>query len=130
VANLRFIQPYLPIREMNPRFEHFPLYPFYYLYQGNQVISLPENSHANGKSGQLERKHIRVSEIVHIGKEANNIEDEPLETGKVQVFRNEEKERLRIVDMRQCDAERWGINRGMRWRIKKKESMIIIVHKP
>jgi hypothetical protein len=39
--------------------------------------------------------------------------------GNVQVFRNEEKERLRIVDMRQCDAERIGVNRGTRWRMKK-----------
>jgi hypothetical protein len=49
-ANLRLVHPYLPIREKNPCFDHFPLYPFYYLYQGNQVISLPENSHADGNS--------------------------------------------------------------------------------
>jgi hypothetical protein len=67
----------------------------------------------------MEKRHIHVEEIVHIGKEANNIEDEPLEGGNVQVFKNEEKERLRIVEMRQCDAERLGINRGTRWRIKK-----------
>jgi hypothetical protein len=42
-ANLRFDQPYLPIREKNPCFEGFPQYPFYNLYQANQVISLPEN---------------------------------------------------------------------------------------
>jgi hypothetical protein len=30
-------------------------------------------------------------------KEANNIEDEPLEGGNVQVFRIKEKERLRII---------------------------------
>jgi hypothetical protein len=62
--------------------------------------------------------HVHVSEIVHIGKEANNIEDEPLEMGNVQVFRNEEKERLRIIEMRQCDAERLGIDRKTRWRMK------------
>jgi hypothetical protein len=36
----------------------------------------------------VRRRHVHTSEIVHIGKEANNIEDEPLETGKVQIFRN------------------------------------------
>jgi histidyl-tRNA synthetase len=60
-----------------------------------------------------------VTDILHIGKEANDIENEPLETGRVQVFRNEEKERLRIIEMRQCDAERLGIARVTRWRMKK-----------
>jgi predicted DNA-binding protein (UPF0251 family) len=36
-----------------------------------------------------------------------------------QVFRNEEKERLKIVGMRQCDAERMGIDRKTRWRMKR-----------
>jgi hypothetical protein len=37
-----------------------------------------------------------------------------------EVFRNEEKERLRIIEMRQCDAERSGVNRGTRWRMKRR----------
>lgn len=85
-----------------------------------QYIDHPESKY-DGDIGQLERRHIHVSEIVHIGKEANNIEDEPLEGGNVQDFRNEEKERLRIVEMRQCDAEREGVNRETRWRMRKKE---------
>jgi len=93
-----------------------------------QYIDHPESKY-DGNIGQLERRHIYVSEIVHIGKEANNIEDEPLDTGSVQVSGNEEKERLRIVEMRQCDAEREGIDRKTRWRMKK-ESMMIMVHKP
>jgi len=75
-----------------------------------QYIDHPESKY-EGDVGQLERRYIHVSEIVHIGKEANNIEDEPLEGGNVQVFRNKEKERLRVVGMRQCDAEREGIDR-------------------
>ncbi|MFZ1898611.1 hypothetical protein [Methanoregula sp.] len=74
----------------------------------------------DGDEGFLERKHIVVSEVVHIGKEANNIEDEPLDGGKVQVFRDEERERQRTVEMRQCDAERLGVNRGTRWRMRNK----------
>jgi hypothetical protein len=70
--------------------------------------------------GFLERKRIHVSEVIHIGKEANNIDDEPLDGGIVLVFRDEEKERQRIVEMRQCDAEKLGINRGTRWRSRKK----------
>ena len=70
---------------------------------------------------KMERRHIEGTDIVHIGKEANNTEDEPLESGNVRVFKNEEKERLRIVEMRQSDAERVGVNRGTRWRIKKRQ---------
>ncbi|MGA2914246.1 MAG: hypothetical protein ABSE07_12130 [Methanoregula sp.] len=84
-----------------------------------QYIDHPEYK-CDGDIGQLERRYIYVSEIVHIGKEANNIDDEPLKTGKVQVFRNEEKDRLRIVEMRQCDAERLGIDRKTRWRMRKR----------
>ena len=73
----------------------------------------------SGDIGQLERRHIYATDIIHIGKEANNIEGEPLDGGKVQMFRNRENERLKIVEMTQCDAERLGINRGTRWRTKK-----------
>ena len=83
-----------------------------------QYIDHPESKYV-GDVEQLERRHINVTEIVHIGKEANNIEDEALEVGSVQVFRNVEKERQKIVEMRQCDAERMGIARVTRWRMKK-----------
>jgi hypothetical protein len=66
----------------------------------------------------LEQRYIKVSEIIHVGKEANNIDQEPLERETVQVFRNKEKEWLRIVDMRQCDTEREGIDRKTRWWMK------------
>jgi len=81
----------------------------------------PESKY-KGDIGQLKRQYIYVSEILHIGKESNNIEDEPLETGKVQVFRIDEKERLKIIEMRQCEAERLEIDRKTRWRmIRKRE---------
>ena len=64
--------------------------------------------------GFLERERIVVSEVVHIGKDANNIDDEPLDGRIVQVFRDKEKERRRIVEMRQCDAKREGIHRMKR----------------
>ncbi len=35
-----------------------------------------------------------------------------LDGGNVQVFRNVEKERLKIIEMRQCDAEKMGICRS------------------
>jgi hypothetical protein len=66
----------------------------------------------------MERRHIEGTDIIHIGKEANNTENELLESGNVQVVRNEENERLSIIEIRQCDAEREGIDRKTRWRMK------------
>jgi hypothetical protein len=56
--------------------------------------------------------------FVYIGKEANNIEGEPLDGGNVHFLWDQEKERQRIIEMRQCDAEREGVNRGTRWRMR------------
>jgi hypothetical protein len=83
-----------------------------------QYLDHPEYKY-DGDIGVLERRHIYVSDIIHIGKEANNIDDEPLDGGNVQVFRNAEKERVKIIGMRQCDAERFGIDRKTRWRLMK-----------
>ncbi len=83
-----------------------------------QYVDHPEYKY-DGEIGQMERRRIHASEIVHIGKEANNIEDQSLDGGNVQVFRNVEKERGKIISMSQCDAERAGINRGTRWRMKR-----------
>ena len=89
------------------------------LFVISQYIDHAEHK-CDGDEGFLERKHIHISDIVHIGKEANNIEDESLDGANVQVFRNVEKEQDRIRNMRQCDAEREGIDRKTRWRIMKK----------
>jgi hypothetical protein len=54
------------------------------------------------------------------GKE-KNITAETLETVKDRgFFRNEEKEREKIIRMRQCDAE-GGIARVIRWGMKRKK---------
>jgi len=66
----------------------------------------------------------RGTEIIHIGKEASYIDGEPLDGGDVQVFRNVEKMNLKIIGMRQCDAERMGINRGTRWRMRNDTFMV------
>jgi hypothetical protein len=73
----------------------------------------------DGDIEPLTRRHIHADWILHIGKEANNIEEQALDGGIVQVFRNNERERERIIQMRQCDAERMGIDRKTRWRMKK-----------
>ena len=42
----------------------------------------------DGDIGVLKRKHIRDNGLVYIGKEANNIEDQPLDVTKPQSFIN------------------------------------------
>jgi hypothetical protein len=83
-----------------------------------QYCDHPEYKY-DGDTGLLTRKQIHSDWILQIGKEANNIEDQPVEGGIVPVFKNKEREREMIVQMRQCDAERMGINWGTRWRMKK-----------
>lgn len=82
----------------------------------SQYFDHPEHKY-DGDVGYLERRHIHTTDIIHIGKEANNIDDEPLDGGSVQVFIDQENERMRILSMPQCDAEREGIDRKTRWRL-------------
>lgn len=55
-----------------------------------QYIEHMENKF-EGDIGVLERKHIQVNGLIYIGKEANNIEDQPLDVTKPQVFINMEE---------------------------------------
>jgi len=42
---------------------------------------------------------------MHIWKEADKIDHEPLHGGNVQIFRNKEFEQQEIIVMRQCESE-------------------------
>jgi hypothetical protein len=83
-----------------------------------------------GDVGLLTRKHVHGDWIIHIGKEANNINEEPLRTGNVQIFKDIENERQRILAMRQCDAEKLGIDRKTRWRMKNANNNITRISLP
>ena len=43
-----------------------------------------------GMVGLLERRDIQVDEVIHIGKEANNIDEQPLKIIKAQIFRDKQ----------------------------------------
>jgi hypothetical protein len=60
-----------------------------------QYIENPE-SKFEGDIGALERRHIQADGLVHKGKEANNIEDQPLDVKGAQVSTNEEKIKNRV----------------------------------
>jgi len=64
-----------------------------------------------GNVGLLERRHLVVADIVHIGKEANNIDDQVLDIRKAQMFRDKAVVIEKILAMSQKQAEEYGVNR-------------------
>lgn len=73
-----------------------------------QYIEHPENKF-DGDIGVLERKHIRADGLTYIGKEANNIEDEPLNVTKPQIFINMEEIKQNILALTPEKARKMGI---------------------
>lgn len=63
----------------------------------------------DGYTGVIERKHIQADGLVYIGKEANNIEDQPLDVTGSQVFINEEEIKQRILNLSPKEAREFGI---------------------
>lgn len=62
-----------------------------------------------GIIGVLERKHIQADRLVYVGKEANNIEEQPFDVTGVQVFINEEEIKQKILDLSPKEARKLGI---------------------
>jgi len=60
----------------------------------------------------LKRRDVHADEIIHIGKEANNIDEQPLKTTDAQVFRDKQSICQKILSIRQCDAEKIGVKRS------------------
>jgi len=71
-----------------------------------------------GKIGLLNRKDVQADGFIHIGKEANNIDEQPLKKTDAQVFRDKHIICERILTIRQCDAEKAGVDRKTFQRIK------------
>jgi hypothetical protein len=62
-----------------------------------------------GEIGVLERKNVHADGLVYIGKEANNIEDQPLDVTKSQGFINEEELKQNILALTPEEARKLGI---------------------
>jgi hypothetical protein len=75
-------------------------------------IDHPESKY-EGNVGLLKRKEILANEIIHIGKEANNIDEQPLKTTEAQVFREKQSVYQKILSIRQSDAEKIGVRRSV-----------------
>ena len=77
-----------------------------------QYIDHLENKF-DGEIGVLKRKHVQADGLVYIGKEANNIEDQPLDVTKSQVFINEEDIKQKILALTSEEARKLGIKLGV-----------------
>lgn len=63
----------------------------------------------DGDIGVLKRKHIQADGLVYIGKEANNIEDQPLDVTGAQVFINQEEIKQKVLALTPEEARKKGI---------------------
>jgi hypothetical protein len=63
-----------------------------------------------GDTGFLERQFIHSDKIIHIGKEVNNLDKEILEINGAQLFINEKEIAQKILSIRQCQAEKAGVD--------------------
>lgn len=89
----------------------------------SQYLAHPEHKF-DGDVGLLERKHVVADGVIHIGKEANSVDEQALDVKRSQVFMNEREYREEILNMSYKEGERRGINRGTLWRMKKKSAII------
>jgi len=74
-------------------------------------IDHPESKY-EGDVGLLKRRDILADEIIYIGKEANNIDEQPLRISDAQVFRDKHSICQKILLIHQCDAEKIGVRRS------------------
>lgn len=70
-----------------------------------QYIDHLENKF-EGDIGVLERKHIHSNGLIYIGKEANKIEDQPLDVEKPQFFINKEEIKQKILSLTPEEARK------------------------
>jgi len=71
----------------------------------------------------LKRKEVQADGVIHIGKKANNIDEQPLRKTDAQVFRDKQIICEKILSIRQCDAEKAGVDRKTFQWIKKRIRM-------
>ena len=75
-----------------------------------EYIDHPESKFKNGnETGNMGRRLISDGEIVYIGKETKNIEEQPLELRNPNEYKNIEKIKERILKMTPAEARKLGI---------------------
>jgi hypothetical protein len=86
-----------------------------------QYIEHLENKF-EGDVGVLERKHIQADGLIYIGKEVNNIDDQPLDIDRPQVFINEEEIKNFILPLTPEEARKIGIKHRSELKYLKKKA--------
>lgn len=94
-----------------------------------EYMKHPE-SKFDGDVGVLERKHVRITSIVHIGKESNGLDESELfglDDSSYEIYRDEseidEKFRElapRLLELKPKDVKEYGISKQTLWNVKKK----------
>jgi len=84
----------------------------------------------DGDEGVLQRKHVRIRSIVHIGKESNGLDDSEmfgLDDSSYEIYQDEseidkkfKKVASRILDLKPKDVKDFGISKQTLWNIKNK----------
>jgi len=77
----------------------------------SQYLSHPEHKF-DGDVGLLERKHIVADGVIHIGKEANSVDEQALDVKRSQVFVNEKELRELIMSISYSDWVKQGYSKG------------------
>lgn len=88
-----------------------------------QYADHPEYKY-EGKIGQLKRRHIHTDSVVLIGKEANNIDDQPLEIYPAQIFVNKQEILDKIMELTPEMGRKLGI--AYRGTLKRTQDKIML----
>lgn len=98
--------------------------PEYFKQLSQTIIEYANHPEAkfDGDIGILERKHVYADSVIHIGKEANNIDEQALDVKRAQEFINKQEIMNNILNMSQTEAEARGVSRsrfqGIKQRIR------------
>lgn len=94
-----------------------------------EYLRHPE-SKFDGDVGVLQRKHVRISDIVHIGKESNGLDESELfglNDSSYEIYQNESEidDKFRklapmILELKPKDVKEFGISKQTLWNAKKK----------
>ena len=84
-----------------------------------QYAKHPEHKYEGG-TGYLQRKHIHAQRAIYIGKEANKIDEQPLNVQKPQIFIDKDAVMKKILLMSTAEANERGVEREAFRQIKKR----------
>ncbi|MGH2612002.1 MAG: hypothetical protein ACRDFB_03005, partial [Rhabdochlamydiaceae bacterium] len=100
--------------------------PFWSVF--TEYLNHPE-SKFDGDVGTLERKHVNVTGIIHIGKESNELEESELlgvDAGSYEIYENVknldsrfEKIAFRVLELKPKDVKKFGVSKQTLWNVKK-----------